>query len=321
MSREAIQPLDFHGRHGRSFQGWKLREAQEYTRRLALLHYENFPVASLLVKRELRQDYCNVYAFCRWADDLGDETGDPGRSLELLAWWRRLLLSINDKPPHHPVFVALSDTLRRHRLPLQLFADLLDAFVQDQSKTTYAEYSELLGYCRLSANPVGRIVLLMHGQTDSRMAAQSDDICSALQLANHWQDVRRDWHIGRVYVPDTIMREHGYSRRQLAADMTRGHASSEFRATLEHLTAQAASLFKRGSPLSLSLRGRLGLEVGLFVQAGLAVLEKIRAQGFDTITNRPVIGWPDRLRVVGRAIAAKAFGGKAVHREASDAIP
>ncbi len=314
------RPLEFLRQHGREFPPWSLGRSQDYCLRLAREHYENFLVVSPLVPRNLRQDYRNVYAYCRWADDLGDETGDPARSVELLGWWRSQLLSMQSQPPAHPVFVALAETVRRHDLPVRDFDDLLSAFLLDQTKRAYADHRELLEYCELSANPVGRIVLRLHGCTDGALLSLSDDICSALQLANHWQDVRRDWSIGRVYIPEAVMRRHGYGRERLGRDIRRGLASPEFRSTLEDLTRRAALLFERGRPLGAALGGRLGRQVELFADAGCAVLEKIRSQGYDTIAKRPVIGWRDVVRLLAGALVPRGLRQPASGRGTRNAV-
>ena len=301
-------PIEFLEQHGREFPAWGIEESRLYTRELTKRHYENFLVTSILVPRRLRQDYCNVYAFCRWADDLGDETGNPAESLDLLDWWQSELLAMADGRAHHPVYVALRDTMERHALPTADFEDLIRAFVQDQSVRRYRSHDELLGYCRYSANPVGRLVLRMHGYCDDELFKQSDSICTALQLANHWQDIRRDWEMDRVYIPQDVMASHGYSLELLAEDMANGVASSRCRATIRDLTNRAGTLFSEGLGLATRLKGRLGFEVQLFAMAGLAVLKKIRGQGWDTIASRPVIGKRERTTIVLSAAARRALG-------------
>ena len=301
-----IFPIDFLKQHGRSFPAWRLEDSRRYTRALTGAHYENFAVASLLVPRRLRQDYCNVYAYCRWADDLGDETGDPAKSLDLLDWWRCELRSMYSGQASHPVFVALRETVARHRLPSKDFEDLLHAFEQDQHIRRYGTYADLLEYCRYSANPVGRLVLRLNDCSDEALFDLSDRICTALQLANHWQDIRRDWGMDRVYIPIEVMESHGYCLEMLAEDLASGSASADCKSTVRDLTERTAALFVSGRPLADQLKGRLGLEIELFARAGMAVLEKIRAQGWDTIANRPTIHKAERtmllLRVLGRRL-------------------
>ncbi len=283
-------------------------------------HYENFAVASLLVPRRLRQDYCNVYAYCRWADDLGDETGDPEMSIELLEWWRNELLAMDRRGPCHPVFVALKDTANRHGLPRRDFEDLLRAFVQDQIKQSYSSYDELLEYCRYSANPVGRLVLRLNHCQDEVLLDLSDATCTALQLANHWQDVGRDWRIGRVYMPDDVMQLHGYSRELLAADVASGTASMQYRETLRDLVRRTAELFDAGFPLADKLTGRLSVEIELFSMAGLAVLQKIRAQGWDTIADRPTVSKLDHATMLARALGRRLLRTPLAKPEAHNAL-
>ncbi len=191
---------------------YSITEAEQYTRWLATHHYENFHVVSFLLPKRLHQDFYNVYAFCRWADDLGDEIGDPAESLRLLGWWREELEAMYAGRTQHPVFVALEGTARKYDLPKQLFADLISAFEQDQRVTRYANWDELFGYCRCSANPVGRLVLRLCGYSDAERDRMSDATCTALQLANFWQDVTVDLEKDRVYLPLDVLARHGYTR-------------------------------------------------------------------------------------------------------------
>ena len=312
-------PLDFLKHHGKRFPAWCLRDSRRYTRALTKAHYENFAVAGLLVPPHLRQDYCNVYAYCRWADDLGDETGDPARSLELLEWWREQLLAIESGHAYHPVFVALRDTVARHSLPRAEFEDLLRAFVRDQSVRRYGTYDELLGYCRYSANPVGRLALRLNGYGDDALFGFSDAVCTALQLANHWQDVRRDWAMNRVYIPSDVMRSHRYSVDALRRDMDSGSASAPFRNVLRDLCRRARELFRAGLPLSDRVEGRFAVQVELFAMAGMAVLDKIEAEDWDTIASRPTIRKRDRAGLLLAAFSRRLLGTREARREARDA--
>ena len=187
-----------------------LRQSQHYCRRLAERHYENFTVASRLLPRRLRQHVCNIYAYCRWADDLADETGDPQRSLALLDWWEKLLRECYQGQATHPVFIALAETIHQFNIPVEPFLDLLVAFRQDQQVTRYETIDQLLEYCRYSANPVGRMVLYLGQCHTPERARLSDSICTGLQLANFWQDVARDWDRGRIYLPQADCRRFGY---------------------------------------------------------------------------------------------------------------
>src|SRR5947199_677324 len=189
---------------------WSPQDAVAYTRWLATSHYENFHVVSFLLPKRLHQDFYNVYAFCRWADDLGDEIGDMKKSLELLGWWRGELRSMSTGGAKHPVFVALAGTAEKYRLPEILFDDLIKAFEQDQTVTRYRDFEHLFEYCRYSANPVGRLVLGLCGYRDEERQALSDATCTALQLANFWQDVIVDLEKDRVYLPLDILQRPGY---------------------------------------------------------------------------------------------------------------
>src|SRR5664280_411668 len=200
---------------------WSVKEATAYTRWLAQHHYENFHVVSFLLPRRLHQDFYNVYAYCRWADDLADEIVDPAESLRLLAWWRSELDSmyrgLDQSSATHPVFAALAGTVTQYGIPRQPFSDLIDAFVQDQTVTRYRNWDELFAYCRNSANPVGRLVLCLCGYRDAARQHLSDATCTALQLANFWQDVTVDLRKDRVYIPLEVMERHGYTLEELFA--------------------------------------------------------------------------------------------------------
>src|SRR5580700_6816181 len=199
MALSLLDPKDFVAQPEALARSWTLAEALEYTRWLATHHYENFHVVSFLLPKHLHQDFYNVYAFCRWADDLGDEIGDTQESMRLLAWWRTELNAMVAGRTSHPVFVALRDTAARHQLPVETFDDLIKAFEQDQTVTRYRNFEELFQYCRYSANPVGRLVLGLCGYRDAARQALSDATCTALQLANFWQDITVDLEKDRVY--------------------------------------------------------------------------------------------------------------------------
>src|SRR6516165_9592442 len=192
-----------------------LAEARSYCSRLARTHYENFTVASLLLPRRLLQHFHNVYAYCRWADDLADETGGGAHALSLLNWWKQELIRCYEGEPSHPVMVALYDTIRQFRIPRDPFIDLLCAFEGDQLVKRYQTYEQLLGYCRYSANPVGRLVLYLCQAFDRERAQLADHVCTALQLANFWQDVARDYALGRIYLPEEDRKAFGYSEAEL----------------------------------------------------------------------------------------------------------
>src|ERR1051325_818196 len=212
-----LGPIDFVRSPEAMRQRYSPEEARAYTRWLATRHYENFHVVSFLLPKRLHQDFYNVYSYCRWADDLGDEIRETAESLRLLAWWRAELDGMYAGRASHPVFVALAGTVRRHAIPREPFSDLIQAFVQDQTVTRYRNWEELFGYCRNSANPVGRLLLYVCGYPDAERQQLSDATCTALQLANFWQDVTVDLLKDRVYIPLDVMARHGYSMDELYA--------------------------------------------------------------------------------------------------------
>lgn len=260
-------------------------EAEDYTRRLAQSHYENFPVASWLAPRRLRQHLCNVYAFCRWADDLGDELGGGERALELLGWWRRELEACFTGEPRHPVFVALRPTVEAFAIPQQPFADLISAFEQDQQVREYETFARLRDYCRRSADPVGRIVLHLYGAVTPQNVDWSDSICTGLQLANLWQDVARDYDIGRVYLPRDDRDRFEYAPEALQSRTT----NDAFRGLLRFEVDRAREFLERGFPLVDALPGRLGWEIELIVRGGLAILREIEGIGYGVWEQRPAL--------------------------------
>lgn len=283
-----------------------LLEAREYCARLARSHYENFLVATVFVPRRLRQHFYNVYAYCRISDDLGDESGDPAAALRLLDWWEEELRLCYEGSPRHPVFVALAETNAEFSIPMEPYADLLRAFRQDQTTTRYATYEELLGYCRYSANPVGRLVLALCGYTDTGRQELSDRTCTALQLANFWQDVARDYAIGRIYLPLEDMRRFGVSEEQIA---TR-RCDAAFRDLMRFECERAYALFEAGRPLVGMVDRRLRLDIEMFTRGGLEVLRRIEAQGYDVLSRRPAIPKRRQLAMLaGRALAG-LFGGR-----------
>jgi squalene synthase HpnC len=269
-------------------------EAEQYTRWLATHHYENFHVVTFLLPRRLHQDFYNVYAFCRWADDLGDEIGDPAESLRLLAWWREELYAMYEGRVKHPVFVALEGTARKYDLPRQLFDDLIRAFEQDQRVTRYEDWDEVLAYCRYSANPVGRLVLRLCGYVDEERGRLSDATCTALQLANFWQDVTVDLEKDRVYLPLDLFRKHGYTIEELQARQF----TSAFRGVMREAVDVARKLFHEGMPLAKTVLRRLAFDLELFSRGGLRVLDKIEAQDYNVLAKRPAISKPERVRLM-----------------------
>jgi squalene synthase HpnC len=269
-------------------------EACDYTRWLATHHYENFHVVSFLLPKRLHQDMYNVYAFCRWADDLGDEIGDTAESLRLLDWWRAELDAMYAGRAAHPVFVALLPTVERHGIPRQPFSDLIDAFVQDQTVTRYPDWTALAGYCRGSANPVGRLVLYLCGYADAERQRLSDATCTALQLANFWQDVTVDLLKDRVYIPLDVMARHGYTLEELFAH----RFTPAFGLVMREIVDYARGLFRQGLPLVGRVDRRLALDIDLFSRGGMRVLDKIEQQGYDVLAARPAISKAERVRLL-----------------------
>ncbi len=270
---------------GRSYAPPDPGRARRYCTRLARSHYENFTVASVLLPRPLLRHFHAVYAYCRWADDLADETRGGREALELLRWWRGELLRCYEGRAHHPVFVALQDTVRRFRIPPQPFLDLLFAFEQDQLIHRYHTFEDLRGYCRCSANPVGHLVLYLAGAFDEKRAALADHICTALQLANFWQDVARDCDLGRVYLPEEDRRRFGYGDDDLAAR----RFTEPFAELMRFEVDRTRDLFYRGLPLADLVPPAVQADVALFIQGGLAILRKIEQIGYDVWAHRPVL--------------------------------
>ena len=269
-------------------------EAEQYTRWLATHHYENFHVVTFLLPKRLHQDFYNVYAFCRWADDLGDEIGDTAESLRLLAWWREELQAMFEGRVHHPVFVALEGTAHKYNLPFDLFSDLIGAFEQDQTVARYRNWDELFGYCRCSANPVGRLVLRLCGYADAERDRLSDATCTALQLANFWQDVTVDLDKGRVYLPLDLLARHGYTVDDLAARKF----NAAFQAVMRDAVDVARKLFLEGLPLAKTVDRRLAIDLELFSRGGMRVLDKIERQNYNVLARRPAISKFERLQLL-----------------------
>lgn len=269
----------------RSYSPPSRADAQVYCSRLARTHYENFTVASALLPRHLLRHFHTVYAYCRWADDLADESGGGEHALSLLRWWREELLDCFRGRPHHPVFVALQDTICRFQVPPHPFLDLLTAFEQDQLVKRYDTFAQLLRYCRCSANPVGRLVLYLCGVFDHERAALSDHICTALQLANFWQDVERDFAIDRVYLPREDRERFGYSDD----DLTARRFTPAFAELMRFEVDRTRELFYRGVPLVERMPEAMQADIELFAQGGLAILRKIEQQGYNVWAQRPAL--------------------------------
>jgi squalene synthase HpnC len=278
-----------------------LEEARAWCRHLAETHYENFHVASWFLPEALRPHFHAIYAYCRVSDDLGDEVGNTAQSLALLDLWGRELDACYEGRARHPVFVALAETIRACNIPKEPFSDLLTAFRQDQVVTRYASMDEVLGYCRYSANPVGRLVLYTCGYSDEERFRLSDATCSALQLANFWQDVKVDFAKDRVYLPQDDMQRFGVNDRTIE----KGIATPEFRALLKHEVEFACDLFNQGLPLINMVDRELALDLDLFSRGGLEVLKAIKHQDYDVLSARPAISKRTKLQLALRAVSGK----------------
>jgi len=300
-------------------------EAIAYCRALATGHYENFSVLSALVPHTLRDPFAAVYAFCRWSDDLGDETGNTdearARSLELLAWWRRELHACfahvadpSAQAPRHPVYIALVPAIRSYRLPLPPFDDLISAFEQDQRVTRYQTWDQVVGYCRLSANPVGRIVLHLGGvdTTDpahAKLVEMSDATCTALQLINFWQDVRRDLvERDRVYLPASETGISGEMLRDWADRPNDPEARVPYIHAIRPLIMRTRDLFARGRDLPNHLSRDIGPVVWLFGAGGLAVTRAVESIGCATLWRRPKLTKSAKGVLVARAMIRARAG-------------
>lgn len=275
--------------------------AYAFCQKLASSHYENFPVASKLLKPSLRKHVAALYAFARIADDFADEPEYEGVRRERLLDWRVQLADVGSKPARHPVFLALGRTFEELDLPKRPFDDLLSAFLQDTEKRRYATYAELADYCRRSADPVGRIVLMVHGYRDEELFRYSDAICTALQLANFWQDVSVDLKKDRVYIPEEDFKAHNYSE----ADLRMGVVNENFKNLMKFQVARTRALFEQGRPLPARLKFPLSWEIRLTWLGGCEVLRKIRKQGFDTLTARPSLKKREWIPLVVRALLTR----------------
>ena len=282
---------------------WTLDESLAYTRWLATRHYENFHVVSFLLPKRLHQDFYNVYAFCRWADDLGDEVGDTSESLRLLGWWRGELQKMYAGEASHPVFVALRATAEQYNLAIETFDDLIKAFESDQIVTRYRTFEDVFEYCRYSANPVGRLVLGLCGYRDAGLFELSDATCTALQLANFWQDVTVDWLKDRVYLPLDLLEKHGSSVDAIANRLF----DPPFRAAMKEAVDVARGLFLAGLPLIDRVDRRLAIDLELFSRGGLKVLDKIERQDYNVLAARPAISKIERVGILLGALRRRAF--------------
>jgi len=274
-----------------------LEEAQAYTARLAHSHYENFSVVTWFLPKHLHQHFYNVYAYCRISDDLGDEVGDKQQSLLLLDEWEAELEQCYSGEPRHPVFVALRETVREFEIPQHEFSDLLIAFRQDQTVTRFPTFDDVLAYCHYSANPVGHLVLYLCGYRDAERQKLADYTCTALQLANFWQDVAVDYDKGRIYLPLESLAKFGVTEDDIAK---RG-PTPQFRSLMAFEVSRARDWFQRGLPLANKVDRHLAVDVELFSRGGLAILDAIERQNCDVLTRRPVISKARKLWLVARA--------------------
>lgn len=281
-------------------------EARTYTEKIARTHYENFTVVSAFMPRELRQDMFNIYAYCRWSDDLGDEIPDPKLASQALEWWRGELDACYADSPRHPVFVALHETIQRFEIPPEPFHHLLDAFVQDQTVKRFPTYADLEHYCVRSANPVGRLVLYLFGFRDAERQSLSDATCTALQLANFWQDVTVDWEKGRVYLPLEDLTWFGVQEEQIP----QREFTPAFRELMAFEVARARRLFQEGLPLLRMVPRRLRLDLELFTRGGETILDLIERQDYNVLTRRPELGKAGKVRLIVRRLAGSLLPGK-----------
>jgi len=305
-----------------------LAEAQAYCRRLAEAHYENFSVATWFLPERMRPHFYSVYAYCRISDDLGDEVGDPQESLRLLDEWEGELnatyLSLVERPPinvradveklqadpplryqgpRHPVFIALRETIRECDIPRDPFADLLKAFRQDQRVGRYETFEDVLAYCRYSANPVGRLVLYTCGYGDESRQTLSDSTCTALQLANFWQDVGPDYGKNRIYIPLEDMRRFGVSEE----DIAQRRATPQFLELMKFEVERAREWFERGAPLARMVDKQLAIDIELFTRGGQEILNAIERQGYDVLRARPRISKAKKLGLVARSAVRRIW--------------
>lgn len=267
---------------------------------MGVSHYENFPVGSLLLPRKLRRPIALIYRFAREADDLADESDlpAPARLAQLERFREQLRRIETGLPPDIPWFAELAAVIREHGLPVAAFTDLLSAFTQDVTQTRYADISEVLDYCRRSANPVGRLLLHLFRSTSERSLGWSDSICSALQLVNFWQDVAIDFAKGRIYLPQDEMKRHGVTEQHIAG----GRCDDAWRALIQGQIDRARAMLEAGAPLGRALPGRIGLEIRATVGGGLRILEKLESARCDMFNQRPVLKWHDWPVILGRAL-------------------
>lgn len=280
-----------------------LEEAQAWCRTLASTHYENFHVATWFLPKRIRPHFESIYAFSRVSDDLGDEVADSATALRLLGEWRVMLAECYRHPQSsmHPVFVGLRRTIEETGVPQQLFDDLITAFEMDQRVTHHQSMESLIDYSKYSANPVGRLVLWVSGYRDDERALLSDKVCTALQLANFWQDVVEDWERGRRYLPADAMARFGVTNEMIAER----RFTPEFRAMMEFLVDYAGAILAEGGVIARRVDAELGVTLRLFEQGGRAALDGVVAQGYDVLRSRPSVSKGTKMRLLAGALVGK----------------
>ena len=283
--------------------GCSVEKAERYTRWLATHHYENFNVVSWLLPKRLHQHFYNLYSYCRWADDLGDEVSDPALALELLNEWEQELRECYAGRPSHPVFIALHGTIAAFDIPAEPFSDLLIAFRQDQAIRRYPTWDSVFDYCRYSANPVGRLVLYLCGYRDEERQKLSDATCTALQLANFWQDVTRDLEKSRIYIPLEALVAHGLTE----SDIIERRFDARYVSLMKDLVSRTRELFQQGLPLAKTIESAMSVDIEMFSLGGLAVLDAIEKAGYNTVQNRPSISKAKQLQLLVRALIQRLF--------------
>jgi hydroxysqualene synthase len=268
----------------------RLAQAYEYCQSVAKSHYENFPVASLLIPSELRRHVYAIYAFARYADDLSDEKKDKHGLLQ----WKLLLHQSLEGKAEHPIFIALSDTIEKFNLPVELFDKLIAAFLQDLEKNRYENFDLLFQYCENSANPVGRLILLLNGYHEEELFLQSDYICTALQLTNFWQDVEMDIKKNRIYIPADSMKQNKVAENQIKDKIF----DNNFRNLMISLVKKTDDLFKKGFPLFENVHGRLKWELKLTAMGGRTILKKIEHIEYNVLNYRPKLNLLDWTKIL-----------------------
>ena len=273
-------------------------EALQYCENLAKTHYENFTVASLLLPKEKKQHFYNIYSYCRWSDDLADEVPDPKKALELLAWWGKELEKCYQGKSSHPVFVALEDTIRVFDIPITPFKNLLVAFTQDQTIKRYPTFQDVVGYCVNSANPVGHLVLYLCGYRDKDRQDLADYTCTALQLTNFWQDIAIDLKKDRIYIPLEDLSNFNYSE----ADLFAHKYNDNFVQLMKFEIERTRDLFHKGLKLCELVDKKVRLDIELFSRGGMEILNRIEKNSYDVFTNRPALSKTDKLKLMAQRV-------------------